>query len=125
MIQEITLALTSHAVGESPVRKAVWRDLRSKVAAGNPDELLDWAKSSLSPSDAEIVEQRMQLLEDASDLVNDLARDGVNVVTEFDASYPKRYIERLNDSHPALLFVAGGAKYLSGAVDRHCGLARR
>jgi predicted Rossmann fold nucleotide-binding protein DprA/Smf involved in DNA uptake len=113
MIKEIALALTSHALGEGVLRKAVWRDLRSKVSDGDSEALLEWANVSLTPQDAASVEHRLGLLGDATELVGELAQDGIQVVTEFDAEYPKRYIERLNDSHPSLLFVAGDVRYLS------------
>jgi len=113
MTKELALALTSHALGEGVVRKAVWRDLRGKAAEGDPDSLVEWAKASLSPADAASVEQRMELLNVAEELIGELAQDGITVVTEFDELYPRRYMERLNDAHPALLFVTGDIRFMS------------
>lgn len=108
----ITLALTSHALGENIVRKAVWKDIKIHAASGDPDALLKWAKKNLSPTDAEQVAERLALISDAEAYTIELSQIGITTITEFSDTYPTRYIEKLKGAHPAVLFVAGNLQLL-------------
>jgi predicted Rossmann fold nucleotide-binding protein DprA/Smf involved in DNA uptake len=116
MTDLLTLALTSHALSGTPIKRQLWRELRSKVAESKDgEELQAWVAKSLNSADAALVVERLELLEEAFELKESLGNDGISLLTEFDDSYPIAWKERLKDAHPALLFVAGNARLLGEA----------
>ena len=110
----LILALTSHSLSPTPVAKKLVKALAPLLSSGaDPSDILDWARSHLSENDAELISERVALLEEAESLKADLAKAGIGLVTMFDESYPKSWIERLGDQSPVLLYVAGNLTLLN------------
>lgn len=120
MIDILTLVLTSHAMSGTPLKRSLWREVRSQVAGlGDAEAFGSWVSKSLNPADAELITQRLELAEEAFELKESLASDGISLLTEFDPQYPQLWKQKLRDGHPALLFVAGNGSLLN---DPHVGI---
>ncbi len=110
----LILALTSHSLGGSPISRKIWRDLAPMLSRNpDPSELEAWARKNLAEKDAELVAERVALLEDAESLKDDLAAGGIGLLTVFEDAYPQKWLERLGDQSPSLLYTAGNLALLN------------
>lgn len=110
----LTATLTNHVIDDpKPVGAVAWRKLRELVRdASDPDTLAKQAEKRM-PADAPLVLARLELLGRMERLLAELEQDGITVVSELDADYPQRLLERLGGKHPPLLFVAGSRTLLN------------
>lgn len=111
----VALALTSHYLPTpAPVGPKIWRAIKDR--ADSLESVEAWARQALPPGDAEIVLGRLSLVDSARDALEELAQDGIRVVTESEEGYPQRWSERLREKRPPLLFVAGETSLLNSTA---------
>ncbi|MBM3464265.1 MAG: DNA-processing protein DprA [Armatimonadetes bacterium] len=110
----LAATLTSHLVDDpKPLGAVAWRKLRELVIdAPDPDSLARLVEKRL-PADAAAVLARLALLDRMEQLLDTLRNDGVEVLSEFDETYPRRLIQRLGGKHPPLFFVSGSRTLLN------------
>jgi len=105
----------------APLTLKDWKPLERKIqisAIQKPEELMGKTaaeiQSTLDVSEAEA--ERLARLLDRSDILamelKRLTSRGIRVLTRVDTDYPKRYLERLKDGAPPLLFYAGESALL-------------
>jgi predicted Rossmann fold nucleotide-binding protein DprA/Smf involved in DNA uptake len=109
----LAVALTCHAIGENVVRRALWRDIRGVLETHDAEQLSEWADRSLKPEDAVLVKERLALIDDAVEAIENWSLNGIEVITELDERYPRKYKEKLKDQNPAVVYVAGNVGLLS------------
>lgn len=106
----VVVALTSQLLPElDPLPGAAWRAVKRLPES----EILPIARIRLPSVDAELIQRRLDRIEDYEERVARLSEAGIAVVTEFEANYPQHLIDRLGDKTASHLFVAGNAALLN------------
>lgn len=110
----LTATLATHLIpGSSPLSAKVWRVMRAAVErAESAEEVLEYARKTLIPTEAQRVADLLNGLEEAEERLEALALEDVRCITEFDEAYPQRWIEVLSGKHPAAVFASGNAELL-------------
>jgi predicted Rossmann fold nucleotide-binding protein DprA/Smf involved in DNA uptake len=110
----LILALNSHALGGSPIPRKLWKAMQPVVSKNpSPEELDQWARKSLTPADADLITERLSLMEDAEGLLQEYSDSGIEILSMFDPDYPQLWLQKLGDQAPAMLHVAGNIRLLN------------
>lgn len=106
----VVVALTSQLLPDlSPMPGAAWRAIKRLPES----EILPFARLRLPGSDAELMQRRLDRLEEYEEAINRLIDAGISLVTEFEVDFPQLWIEKLGDKSASHLFVAGNLALLN------------
>lgn len=110
MRQAVVVALTSQLLPDlAPMPGAAWRAIKRLPES----EILPFARLRLPGSDAELMQKRLDRLEEYETAISRLSEIGIGLVTEFEGDFPQLWIERLGDKTASHLFVAGDPALLN------------
>lgn len=88
---------------------AAWRAIKRLPE----NEIVPFAKIRLPGKDLDLIQRRLDRIDDYSDRLQTLSEAGIAFVTEFDPDFPAMWIDRLGDKIPSHLFVAGNLNLLN------------
>lgn len=110
MRPHVVVALTSQLLPDlAPMPGAAWRAIKRLPES----EILPFARLRLPGSDAELMQRRLDRLEEYEEAINRLIDVGVRLVTEFEVDFPQLWIDRLGGKTASHLFVAGNLALLN------------
>ncbi len=108
----VVAALTSQLLPDlDPMPGAAWRAIKQLPES----EILPTARVRLPGVDAELIQKRLDRMEEFEEKVARLSEAGITLVTEFEPDFPQLWIERLGDKTASHLFVAGNANLLNAS----------
>lgn len=106
----VVVALTSQLLPDlAPMPGAAWRAIKRLPES----EILPFARLRLPGSDAELMQRRLDRLEEYEEAIGRLSEAGISLVTEFEVDFPQLWIQRLGDKTASHLFVAGNLALLN------------
>lgn len=106
----VVAALTSQLLPDlDPMPGAAWRAIKRLPES----EIVSTARVRLPGVDAELIQKRLDRMDEFEEKVSRLSEAGIALVTEFEPDFPQLWIERLGDKTASHLFVAGNASLLN------------
>ena len=110
MRSSVVVALTSQLLPDlEPLPGAAWRAVKRL----SESEIVPTARYRLPGVDSNLIQQRLERLDEYEERLNRLSEIGITIVTEFEPDYPQRWINRLGDRTASHLFVAGNPTLLN------------
>lgn len=106
----VVVALTSQLLPDlAPMPGAAWRAIKRLPES----EILPFARLRLPGTDAELMQSRLNRLEEYEEAIGKLSEAGISLVTEFEVDFPQLWIQKLGDKTASHLFVAGNVALLN------------